>query len=136
MAKQKIHPIWWLVGFSLFIGVTNHAMKDTAQSSQPTSPVDYQAEVSKAIAEITDMDAHGDMLYQPNYEAAIFKLDAQCPEKLSEVLNLSFSEIEARGEDGVQFALLNELEDTVYMIEQSGQQPTACAALIAESSYE
>lgn len=136
MAKQKIHPIWWLVGISVVLGVLSQAGKDVTQSSQPASPADYQAEVSKAITEITDMDAHGDMRYQPNYEAAILNLDAQCPEKLSEVLNLSFSEIEARGEDGVQFALLNELEDTVYMIEQSGQQPANCAELIAQSYYE
>jgi len=136
MPKNKVHPIWWLVGISLGLGVLNHLAKDTAPVAQTAGLADYQAEVNKMIADATYADAHGDMSYQPNYEAAILGLDARCPEKISSVIRLSIEEIRARGEDGTQFALLNELEDTVYMIENSGQQPTDCAALIAQSSYE
>ncbi|MBE9159727.1 hypothetical protein IQ265_23240 [Nodosilinea sp. LEGE 06152] len=135
MGKAKLY-LWGLIGLSAGLAVLSQKGKDLDQSTQPVSPAEYQAEVSKAIAEITDMDAQGDMRYQPNYEAAILGLDARCPEKLSSVLNLSFNEIEARGEDGIQFALLNELEDTLYIIEQSGQQPTECATFISQSSYE
>ena len=132
--NRKIHPIWWLVGFSVLIGLINHDWNGE-QAVEPVTPAERQQVVANAIKEITDMDAHGDMSWQPQYEAAIISLDTNCSEPLSEVLELSYSEMQKRGEEGVQFALLNELEDTASMIAQSTQRPIQCDSLISASSY-
>ena len=122
---MRVHPIWWLVGFSLFIGVANQLMK----APQESAVGDYATEVDKMITDITDIDAYGEMSWEPQYRAVILELDTLCTERLSEVINLSVEEIDNR-RDGRQFALLNELEETLYLAKQAPQLPTACEPLI------
>jgi hypothetical protein len=131
--KGKVNPIWWVAGFSLLVGAVTYLILDkpTAQTSPQG---DYQEQVTAAIAEITDLDAYGDMSWQPQYSTAITRLDAQCAEPLSEVLRLTYSETQRKGEEGVQFALLNEFEETVYLLDQQAQQTVQCAPLISETT--
>lgn len=134
--KQKIHPIWYVVGVSLGISLLGMLAKGEQQTvATNTGPVDYHAELSKAITEIADADAHGDMSWLPKYQSVILGLDAHCTESLSEVINLSVAEIEKRDEDGYQFALLNEMEETLYLVQQAPQQPASCASLIEKRTY-
>ncbi|PSR16061.1 hypothetical protein C8255_19760 [filamentous cyanobacterium CCP3] len=130
MKNQKIHPIWWLIGFSVFIGLANHDW-----NGEVSAPTNRAEALTDAINGMTDLDAHGDMTWRPQYAAAMESLDTNCSEPLSDVLRLAYSETQKRGEEGSQFAILNELEDTVYMIEQSNQSPVLCAPLIGQSSY-
>lgn len=134
--KKKIHPIWWLVGFSLFIGVSNHLLEDKSAAKGPITQAEYETAIADSITELTEIDAYGDMSWRPRYESAVMSLKANCSEKLSELIRLHEDEMYRTGDGDAQFSMLNELEDTVYLLEKVQQRPTTCAPLVSESSWE
>jgi len=123
------------VGFSLLIGVTNKVLESpqgTAPAAAGGSSGDYATELTKMITEVADIDAQGDMGMRPYYEEAILGLDAYCSENVGMVVRLAAVEVDRQGDAGVQFALLNKLEETLSLAEDAPARPTPCEPLIGQ----
>lgn len=130
---MRVHPIWYLVGFSLFIGVANKVLENPrATAAAGGSSGDYATEVAKMITEVADIDAQGDMDMRPYYEETILGLDAYCSENVGMVVRLAAVEVDKRGDSGVQFALLDELDVILTMAEDASVRPTPCEPLIGQ----
>ena len=132
---MRVHPIWYLVGFSLFIGVANKVL-ESPQGVAPAvaggSSGDYSTEVAKMIAEVANIDAQGEMESRHYYEETILGLDAYCSENVGMVVRLAAVEVDRRGDSGVQFALLDELDVILTMAEDAPVRPTPCEPLIGQ----
>ncbi len=134
LVMRRVHPIWYLVGFSLFIGVANKVL-ESPQGAAPAAPAssgDYATEVAKMITTVADVDSHGDESMKPYYEETILGLDAYCSENVGLVVRLAAEEVDRQGNIDEQFALLNELEETLALAEDAPVRPTPCEPLIGQ----
>lgn len=131
---RKIHPIWWLVGFSVVIGVANGVMKGPQQQSvaSPASSGDYATEVANMITAVADTDSHGDASMRPYYEEVILGLDAYCSENVGEVVMAVATEVDRIGEIDNQFSVLNAMESVLVLTEDAPTRPTPCKPLVGQ----
>lgn len=137
---MKIHPIWWLVGFSVVIGVANGVMKGPQQSSVASSDVQTSQgfpdvePIPDLGARLARMDGVEDPAEVATYEAVLADIETVCLESREQVSLMAFTLVEKYQEIDFEYTQLEALVEIGSTAEEMGEgRETKCFDAYMES---
>lgn len=105
----------------------NSAPQSAVPTDENGNPRDYT--VPELVEMLVYSDGYEDEEMAPYYSDALTKIDGYCSERPQSVMLLAMKYVESQGDDGLQFATLNVLEQVVSAVENADSHPVNCAQL-------
>lgn len=128
--RHKTRPLIGGIVTAIAFGMLascNSANQPAAPTDENGNPRDYT--VPELVEMLVYSDGYEDEGMAPYYSDALTKIDAYCAERPQSVTLLAMKFVESQGDDGVQFATLNVLEQVVGAVENAESHPVECGQL-------
>lgn len=132
---MKLSPLSCLALLSLIVGCASEPQKPMTEAEYNRQMAQLEARLDHAIDKAINADTHQESEWDSRYYESLAELQSHCLEHRADVVEATMLQVQKIDRDGIQFAWLNMIEESIYQIQKQSTEKIQCVPVIEALYY-